>query len=83
MQLRSGQVPLITMLSRRSCSRHREVWCLSIPNCVEERFAGPGEYPTNRLIGGGKEEDLSAPKGAHLLNKPAGNRSREGGHPQG
>ena len=42
-----------------------------------------GERPANRLIGGGKEGDLSAPKGAHLLNQPEGNRSREGGYPQG
>ena len=31
------------------------------PNCVNERCAGPGERPTNRFIGGGKERDLSAP----------------------
>ena len=35
--------------------------CLSIRNCVVERCAGPGERLTNRLIGGGKEGDLSAP----------------------
>ena len=57
--------------------------CLSIPNCVDECCAGPGERPIKRFIGGGKEGDLSAPLGAHLLNKPAGNRSREEGHPQG
>ena len=36
----------------------------------------------NRFIGGGKTGDLSAPQGAYLY-RPAGNRSREGGHPQG
>ena len=35
--------------------------CLSIPNCVDECCAGPGERPVNRFIGGGKEGDLSAP----------------------
>ena len=50
---------------------------------MNERCTGPGERPTNRLIGGGKEGQLLAASGAHLLEKPAGNRSREGGHPQG
>ena len=35
--------------------------CFSIPNCVGERYAGPGERPTNRFISGGKEGYLSAP----------------------
>ena len=35
--------------------------CLSIPNCVDECCAGPGERPTNRLIGGENERGLSAP----------------------
>ena len=32
--------------------------CLSIPNSVDERCAGPGKRPTNRTIVGGKEGDL-------------------------
>ena len=39
--------------------------------------------PLIDLLAEEMEGDLSAPLGAHLLNKPAGNRSREGGHPQG
>ena len=35
--------------------------CLSIPNCVDVRCAGPGERHANRLIGGRKEGDHSAP----------------------
>ena len=35
MQLRSGKVPLTTMLSRRSCSRHREVWCWGLSQHTE------------------------------------------------
>ena len=35
--------------------------CLSIPNCVDECCAGPGERPANWHIGRGKEVDLSAP----------------------
>ena len=57
--------------------------CLSIPNCIDECYAGPGERPANRHIGEGKEGDLSAPYGAHLLIQPTGKLSREGGHPQG
>ena len=44
----------------RSCSWHRGMG-LIIPNYVDECCAGPAERPTNRLIGGGKEGDLSAP----------------------
>ena len=69
-----------TVLGTEMCGAEN---CLNIPNCVDECCAGPGERPTNRLFGGEMEGDLSAPQGPHLLNKPAGNRSREGGHPQG
>ena len=36
----------------------------------------------NRFIGGGNAGDLSASQGAYMY-RPAGNRSREGDHPQG
>ena len=55
---------------------------LSIPNCVDECCAGPGERPAMRFIGGGKAGDLSASQGAYL-RRLARNRSREGGHLQG
>ena len=46
---------------------------------LDSRYLCPGKW----LIGGGKEGDLSTPQGAYLYKQPAGNRSREGGHPQG
>ena len=50
-------------------------------DCVDECCVGSGERPANRPIGKGKIRNLSAPQGAHLYNKPTGNRSREGSSP--
>ena len=81
MQLWSEQVPSATMLSRKAvfgterCGAENS---LSIPSCVDECCVDPGERPANRLIGEGRAGDLSAPQGAHLCDKPTGNRSREG-----
>ena len=71
--------PEEAVLGAETC---RAVNSLSLSNRLDECCAGPGERPANRFIGGGKAGDLSAPQGAYLY-RPAGNRSREGGHPQG
>ena len=84
MQLRSEQVPLATMLSKKKAVLGTEKSStdnsLNITNCIDECCAGPAERPANTLIGEGKAVDLSAPQGAHLCNKPKGNRSRGGSH---
>ena len=53
---------------------------LSIPNCVDEYCAGPGEYTAKRLINKGKEGRLSVPQRSYLFKQLLGNRLREGSH---
>ena len=54
---------------------------LSIPNCVDECWVGPGEPHANRLIDEKKAGDRSASQGAHIYGKRTIDRSREGSHP--
>ena len=53
-----------------------ETWCaensIIIYNCVNECCGGPGVRSANRLIGEGKVEDLSAPRGAYLYDRLTG-----------
>ena len=71
MQLWSGQVPLATMISKKAVfgtERSGAENSLSISNCVDECWVGPGDPPANSLIGGGKAENLSAQQGAYLYD---------------
>ena len=53
---------------------------LSIPNCINECCAGPGDRPANRPIGEGKVGDFSVLQGTHLYDQATGNCSRERSH---